>query len=142
MASGISEFDLASGSRLNGFNFSELRNPDFNPNLLNQAVASPSTGAVSSIIDNFDELGAKTSKPHKRSHLILSQIHRKSIRRAVGLIRDEIYWKLGKTNINSQHHFVPGGLDRNQIKKVLDTSAEFQRVCYRKMTINLWEFDN
>jgi surface carbohydrate biosynthesis protein len=142
IASGISEFEITSSGHMNGFNFSELLNSDFNPNVLDQAVASPVTGAVNLIIDNFDELGAKRSKRHKRSKLILSQMNRKSFRRSVGLVRDEIYWKLGKTNINSQYHFVPGGLDKNQIKKVSKIDSKFQKVRFRRMTINLWEFDS
>jgi surface carbohydrate biosynthesis protein len=142
IASGISEFEINSSSRMNGFNFSCFRNPDYNPNVLNQAVALPVTGSVDMIADNFDELEAKLSKQHKRSKLIISQMNRKSLRRSVGLIRDEIYWKLGKTNINSQYHFVPGGLDKNQIKKVSKIDSKFQRVRFRRMTINLWEFDS
>jgi surface carbohydrate biosynthesis protein len=141
IASGISEYEISPRTSLKGFNFFELRNIDFNPNVLDVAIATPKAGAVAQIIDVFDELELKVSKLHKRRWLILSQIHPKSLKRAVGLIRDEIYWHFGKTNINSQLHFIPGGLDKRRINQIKKMDPDFAKVRIRRMTINLWEFD-
>lgn len=141
IASGISQYEIVRDRSSKGFNFFKVPNKDFNPNVLNEAITSPKAGAVAQIIDNFDELKVKVTKPHSRSWLLLSQIHRKSFRRAVGLVRDEIYWNLGKTNINSQFHFIPGGLDKRRIKHVRKINPDFAKVKTRRMTLNLWEFD-
>lgn len=141
IASGISEYEIFAKTELNGFDFSKARNLDFNPSVLSEAVTNPAAGAVACIIDNFDELGARASKPHNRIELIFSQFTRRSFRRAAGLIRDEIYWKFGLTNINSQLNFVPGSLDGQKIKMVTSIDPNFAKVRYRRMTLNLWEFD-
>jgi surface carbohydrate biosynthesis protein len=124
------------------FNFSQLEtNPEYKPEILGKHIFNPMNGAVASIIDLFDSLTAKPSLRHTRLQLWLSQLNMKSLRRALGLFRDEIYWNLGKTNINSQLHFVPGGLDRKRINLFLKIHPKFAKIRYRRMTINLWEFD-
>jgi len=118
-----------------------MQNFDFDESVLSNAITDPTTSATTLIIDNFDDLRAKSSNPHNRAQLIYSQINPKSVRRAIGLLRDEIYWKFGRTNINPQLHFVPGGLDRKKIKMVSRINSEFGRIRVKRMTINLWEFD-
>ena len=108
---------------------------------LNRYIFNPTNGAVAKVIDTFDSLVAKPSSRHRKSQLVFSQLNLKSFRRALGLLRDEIYWNLGKTNINSQLHFVPGGLDRRRIKAIVEMYPKFSDVRYRRMTINLWEFE-
>jgi surface carbohydrate biosynthesis protein len=141
IASGISEYELSPDYAIEDFSFFKTRNTDFNPLILDEAITTPKAGAVAQIIDILNELKVTTSKPHKRHLLILSQIRRKSFRRALGLLRDEIYWHFGKTNINSQLHFVPGGLDKRRINKVKAIDPDFAQVKIRRMTVNLWEFD-
>jgi len=141
IASGISEYEITPSSSFEGFNLFKLRNTEFNPIVLNEAITNPKAGAVAQIIDVFDELAVKATKLHKRRWLMLSQIHPKSLRRAVGLVRDEIYWHFGKTNINSQLHFIPRGLDKKRIKQIKKIDPDFAKVKIRRMTINLWEFD-
>jgi surface carbohydrate biosynthesis protein len=141
IASGISEYEIAPSTSFEVFNFFKLRNIDFNPSVLDGAITTPKAGAVAQIIDVFDELAVKVTELHKRRWLMLSQIHPKSLRRAVGLVRDEIYWHFGKTNINSQLHFIPRGLDKKRIKQIKKIDPDFAKVKIRRMTINLWEFD-
>ena len=141
ISSGISQYQIVGNSSLKGFTFFKMPNRDFDPMVLNEAIYFPKAGAIAQIIDNFDELRVKVTKPHNRSWLLLSQIHRQSIRRAVGLIRDEIYWKFGKTNIHSQFHFIPRGLDKRRINKIKRINPDFAKVKTRRMTLNLWEFD-
>jgi hypothetical protein len=64
-----------------------------------------------------------------------------SIKRGVGLLRDEFYWKYGLINITPQMSAVPGGLDAKRIKVLLAASEESTPVRYRRMTINLWEYE-
>ena len=108
---------------------------------MDQYIFNPINGAVASVVDLFDSLAATPSLRHAKLKLVFSQFSMKSFRRALGLLRDEIYWNLGKTNINSQLHFVPGGLDRKRIDMVMKLDSKFAQVRYRRMTINLWEFD-
>jgi surface carbohydrate biosynthesis protein len=141
IASGISEYDLGTQSSQGILNFWESHNSDFNPSVLNDAILTPSEGAVAELVKCFDELESTMSETHQRAMIILSQIRLKSFRRALGLIRDEIYWKFGWSNINSQYNFVPRGLDRKKIKLVKKIKPDFKRVQSRRMTINLWEFE-
>ena len=140
--SSVSKYILDRESKFSIFDYSRVRiNPDYRPTILNSVIFSPPKGAVACVIDVFDELASKPSDRHQRRPLLLSQLTGKSLRRAVGLLRDEVYWKFGMTNINSQLHFVPGGLDRKKIKMVMKIDQEFNKVKYKRMTINLWEFD-
>ena len=142
VVSSISSYLLDSSSQFSGYNFSRIeKNPEFDPTFLNQTIFNPKDGSIRRIIDVFDELKVRPISHHRRAPLLISQLSRKSLRRAVGLLRDEIYWNLGKTNINSQLHFVPGGLDKKRIEMVLKIDSAFSKVKYRRMTINLWEFD-
>ena len=96
---------------------------------------------MTKVIETFDSLATTPSLRHSKFQLLFSQLNVKSFRRALGLFRDEIYWKLGKTNINSQLHLVPGGLDKKRIKAIVEINPKFSDVRYRRMTINLWEFE-
>ena len=100
IASGISQYQITQDNYFEGFNFSKMQNFDFDQGVLSNAITDPTTGATTLIIDNFDDLRAKSSNPHKRAQLIFSQINLRSVRRAIGLLRDEVYWKFGRTNIN------------------------------------------
>lgn len=138
----ISKYVLDEESVFSDFDFSRLElNPEYSPENLNRYIFNPTNGAVAKVIDTFDSLVAKPSSRHRKSRLVFSQLNLKSFRRALGLLRDEIYWNLGKTNINSQLHFVPGGLDRRRIKAIVAMYPKFSDVRYRRMTINLWEFE-
>jgi len=138
----ISKYVLDEESVFSDFDFSRLElNPEYSPENLNRYIFNPTNGAVAKVIDTFDSLVAKPSSRHRKSQLVFSQLNLKSFRRALGLLRDEIYWNLGKTNINSQLHFVPGGLDRRRIKAIVEMYPKFSDVRYRRMTINLWEFE-
>ena len=138
----VSKFLVDEKSVFSDFDFSQLEtNPEYNSEILGKHIFNPINGAVASIIDSFDSLVAKPSLRHRKLQLVISQLNLKSFRRALGLFRDEIYWKLGKTNINSQLHFVPGGLDKKRIKAIVEIHPKFSDVRYRRMTINLWEFE-
>jgi surface carbohydrate biosynthesis protein len=138
----ISKYLLDEKSIFSGFDFSRLEiNPEYRPEILDKYIYNPTNGAVAKVIDTFDSLAAKPSSRHRKSQLVFSQLNLKSFRRALGLLRDEIYWNLGKTNINSQLHFVPGGLDRRRIKAIVEMYPKLSNVRYRRMTINLWEFE-
>ena len=138
----VSKYLLDEKSVFSNFDFSHLEiNPEYKPAILDQYIFNPINGAVASVVDLFDSLAATPSLRHAKLKLVFSQFSMKSFRRALGLLRDEIYWNLGKTNINSQLHFVPGGLDRKRIDMVMKLDSKFAQVRYRRMTINLWEFD-
>lgn len=138
----VSKYVLGKGSMELDFKLSSLTpNPEFNSEILQAVIYTPTEGAVSRVIQVFKELTTNPTLKHKRLPLIYSQLNRKSAMRALGLIRDEIFWKLGKTNINSQLHFIPGGLDKKPIKMVKRISPEFAKIRCKRMTLNLWEFD-
>ncbi len=138
----VSKYLLDCDSSIQNMNLSQITlNPDYNPDLLKNLIHTPANGATSSVIDLFDKLNTKFETNHRVMKILLSHVNGNSIRRTFGLVRDEIYWKFGKTNINPQAHFIPWGLDRKKIKMVLKSDAKFRNVRYRRMTVNLWEFD-
>jgi hypothetical protein len=108
---------------------------------LEETITSPLGGSINEILNSFEKFLNTPSTRHRRVPLLFSQINIRSIRRAGGLLRDEIYWNMGKTNINSQLHFVPGGLDRGSIKKILKIKPQFRQIQFKRMTLNLWEFE-
>ena len=138
----ITKYLLDEDSKISDGNFQQVKlNTDYDPRAMHAQLQDFNTSSTDSILKIFDELLSKPEKRHSSLKLILSQINLISLRRALGLVRDEIYWYLRKTNINSQFHFVPGGLDVKSIKMVVNADTEFTRVRFRKISINLWEFD-
>jgi surface carbohydrate biosynthesis protein len=141
MALSVSKYLLDGESDFSINDFSKVKvNSEYKPSLLESVIFNPQSNSTSRVIDIFDELDTKKSNPHSRVRVILSHLNQKSCRRALGLLRDEVTWKFGRTNMNSQLHFIPGGLDDKKIKMVLKIDAEFDRVQHKRMTINLWEF--
>ena len=142
ISSSVSEYILDRDSDFSIFDFSAVKsNSDYEPDILGRVIFNPPNGAIACLIGVFDDLAAENSNRHARGSLLFSQLNRRSFRRAIGLVRDEIYWKFGKTNMNSQLHFVPWGLDGMRIKMVMKVESGFSEVKYRRMTINLWEFE-
>ena len=129
-------------SKIVDWNFEQVEvNPDYDPRTMHALLQDFDISSADSILTIFDQLLSEPEERHSCRKLILSQLNLASLRRALGLVRDEIYWKLRKTNINPQYNFVPGGLDVKSIKSVIKADIEFLNVRFRKMSINLWEFD-
>jgi surface carbohydrate biosynthesis protein len=138
----ISQYLLTDNSEFKQLDFSGLPlNPRFNPSLLDAMASMPPEGAINSVINELDDLGVKSSLRSERFPLILSQFNFRSLKRGLGLARDEFYWKFGMINITPQMHVVPGGLDIKRIRIILATDEELYQVRYRRMTLNLWEFE-
>ena len=138
----ITKYLLDEKSEMIGGNFEGVKlNPDYDPQKINSLSPDSNTSSTDSILKIFDQLLSKSERRHNSIKLILGQLNFVSLRRGLGLIRDEIHWILHKTNINPQLHFVPGGLDRKTIQMVRKADVEFRKVRFRKMSINLWEFE-
>lgn len=143
LASRISKYVVDKNSE---FSFNDcskvMKNPGYDPSILESVIFNPQNNSTACVIDIFDDLAAKKSIPHGKLELLFSQLNRKSFRRALGLTRDEVSWKFGRTNINSQLHFIPGGLDAKRIRMVLKIDPKFAVVRHSRMTINLWKFES
>lgn len=138
----VSKFLLDEKTCKSGFKlWNAAINYDFNPKILLNSIISGNQNSTSRILEVFKSLTVTTEPSHNRNRVLLSQINMRSIRRAAGLIRDEYYWKVGKINMNSQMHFIPGGLDKKHIQMVMKIDKDFRNVRYRRMTLNLWELD-
>ena len=75
-------------------------------------------------------------KPWKSEFLL------RKIRRGLGLIRDEIYWKIGKLFISPQSHKIPGNIrsaDIERIRKVIRNNDEIKT---EKLAVNLWRLES
>ena len=138
----LSQYLLMNKSEFAQLDFSGLiLNPKYNPSLLDVVVSMPPEGAIHCVINELDNLGVKSSFRYERFSLILSQLNFRSLKRGLGLVRDEFLWRFSLINITPQMHVVPGGLDIKRIRIVLAVDEELNQVRYRRMTINLWEFD-
>jgi surface carbohydrate biosynthesis protein len=139
----ISHNIIEAGVDLNQFDENEsTKNLFFEPSILDEVIHRPINGATETLIDEFDDLQISRAPRFSRFQLLLSQVRPKSLIRSIGLIRDEIYWKFGAINITPQLHVIPGGLDEGRIRAVLNAEKEFGIIRYRRMSINLWEFDS
>ena len=138
----LSQYLLTVNSRSMSSDFSGLEvNPLYNPTFLDTLVHMPPHGAIDSVLNEVDDLSVTSSVPAKRLFVVFSQLKLRSLKRGLGLVRDEIFWKLGLINITPQLHVVPGGLDRKRIRIVLSTVNSLAEVRCRKMSLNLWEFE-
>jgi hypothetical protein len=138
----VSKYLLDFDSSIKNMNLSQITiNSGYNPGVLKNLVHMPANSATSSIVELFDKLDTTFETSHRLMKILLGHFNLNSIRRTFGLARDEISWKFGKTNINPQAHVIPWGFDRKKIKMVLKSDVKFRNVRYRRMTVNLWEFD-
>jgi hypothetical protein len=143
LASRISKYVVDKNSEFSFNDCSKVtKNSEYDPSILESVIFNPQNNSTACVINIFDDLAAKKSNPHGKLALLFSQLNRKSFRRALGLTRDEVSWKFGKTNINSQLHFIPGGLDAKRIRMVLKIDPKFAVVRHSRMTINLWKFES
>lgn len=143
MGQRISNYLLSSQPEISGLDFtSTTNNPDYSPNSLEDTITKPYGGSINQILNVFDDLLNTPCSAHRRVPLFFSQVNFKSLRRAGGLLKDELYWKWGRINIHSQMQVIPWGLDRRRIKKILAIDPKFHQIQIRRMALNLWEFDS
>jgi hypothetical protein len=116
-------------------------NTEYRPQVLARLGGPIDRSPVTSIVKEFGSLICKLEERHSRLSLWKSQISWKSVRRSLGLTRDEIFWRLGMSNIHPQLRVVPWGIQRHEISRVLHAVAFDKKIKLRRMTINLWEFE-
>ena len=107
--------------------------------VLEKILFRPENGATSEIIDALKASITLLIPPHNRNVLLKSQLRISTIKRALGLLRHEMAWKLKLTNSASQLHYTPLGLGTFEIKRMLKTRREYNGLNVRRMTVNLWE---
>jgi surface carbohydrate biosynthesis protein len=117
------------------------RNYRYSPQILGSVIYTPKEGAVSKILEEIDRVEDHPDKGITRRKLIISQLQLRSIRRGLGLLRDEIYWNLGRINMHPQSKSIPGGLGKKEIKRVLKSLSLSDSVRVTRKTLNLWEFE-
>ena len=116
-------------------------NSSYSSQILASVIYVPREGAISKILE---ELGSVEDLPENRitrRKLLISQLQLRGIRRGLGLIRDEIYWNLGRINMHPQSKSIPGGLGKKEIKRVLKSLSLSDSVRVTRQTLNLWEFE-
>jgi surface carbohydrate biosynthesis protein len=114
-------------------------NPEYDPGVIDSAIYMPPEGAISRIISEMDLIPANFDTSKITFSPIISQFSMRSIRRVVGLLRDEVYWKLGLMNLHPQSRSIPGGLGKKEIKRVLSAMQSSNSIVIKRRTINLWE---
>jgi surface carbohydrate biosynthesis protein len=138
----LSKYLLDKNTKNIGRNFEGVElNPDHDPEIVKSLLPDFEVSSTDSILKLFDQLLSKSEKRHSSIKLILGKVQLISLRRGLGLVRDEIYWFLRKTNINPQSHFVPRGLDVKTIKMIAQADTEFRGVRFKRISINLWMFE-
>lgn len=115
-------------------------NPNFFPQIVESMVYSPRMGTISTILQEMDRVPTSPDSAVTTLNLMISQISWRSMRRAIGLLRDEAYWKLGRINLHPQSRSIPGGLGRKEISRIFKTMNYADSVVTSKKTLNLWEF--
>ena len=119
---------------------SSYTNPSYDPQIIESIVYSPRQGAISTILSEMDLIPNSQDFPTPLLRLLLSQLSKKSLRRGVGLLRDEAYWKLRRINLHPQSRSIPGGLGRKEIQRVFKAMNFSQPITATRRTLNLWEF--
>jgi surface carbohydrate biosynthesis protein len=115
-------------------------NPNYFPQIVDSMVYSPPEGAISTILEKMDQVPSSPGSSVTTLNLIISQFSLRSLRRAIGLLRDEAYWKLGRINLHPQSRSIPGGLGRKEISRIFKAMNYNSSVVASRKTLNLWEF--
>jgi surface carbohydrate biosynthesis protein len=122
------------------FRDSSYPNPNYFPQIMDSIVYSPTEGVISKILSEMDRVPESQGGSISVSKLLTSQLTFKGIRRALGLLRDEVYWKLGRINLHPQSRSIPGGLGKKEIKRVFKAMEFHRSIVASRKTLNLWEF--
>jgi hypothetical protein len=117
-------------------------NSDYNPQIVERLVGQIGQSPLDLIVMELNSLACKLEEQHKIQKLLRSQVSFKSARRGLGLIRDEVYWRIGISNIQPQLRVVPWGIQKHEIYKVLKATNVSRHLKLRHMTLNLWEFED
>ena len=115
-------------------------NPNYFPQIIDSIVYSPAEGAISKILSEMDHVPESPSGSISVLKLLSSQLSFIGVRRAIGLLRDEAYWKLGRINLHPQSRSIPGGLGKKEINRVLRAMKYQGSIVASRKTLNLWEF--
>lgn len=115
-------------------------NPTYFPDIINSIIYSPNVGATSIILEEMDRIPESPGASITARKIIRSQLSLRSMRRAIGLLRDEAYWKLGRINLHPQSRSIPGGLGKRDISRIFKAMNYTESVVVSRKTLNLWEF--
>ncbi len=115
-------------------------NPHFEPDIIKDFVFLPEKGSVDFILEQFKTLNIKEGNDVSNLEIIKSQLGFRSLRRALGLLRDELLWKAKRLRIHPQSVSIPGGLGKKEILRIIKVFDESHHFVVKRRTINLWEF--
>lgn len=119
---------------------SKDQNPSYNYVYVKEGISNGYGTAADKIKEYISEEYTITDLNYSRFMVILSHLNFKSLRRAVGLIRDEIFWKLQRINIHPESKSIPRGLGSKEIKRMQIALDLRSKLRFRWITLNLWEF--
>ena len=106
---------------------------------VNPALFSRNFSSVTAIISELKKLTSnRPYEPYRFRWYKVNFLPRK-IRRVMGLLRDEIYWKIGKLTISPQTHKIPWGIRRRDVLKFVAPDSDFRCFKVRRVTANLLE---
>lgn len=117
-----------------------IRNGNFDQKLVN-SIGTKNYSPTDSLIRSFSKLGVTAVKRCNKFKYSSQLIRYRTIRRVLGLIRDEFSWILKTTNLPPQSSNIPNTIRKSDIKRFLDTEESFNSIKARHIGINLWEFD-
>lgn len=113
-------------------------NPNFSSTTdsnLNMIRSRSSIDSILCELNKLTSINGYTNYVYKpwKSEFIL-----RKIRRGLGLIRDEIYWKIGKLLIAPQSQKIPGNIRSADIERVRKAIGNNSEIKTEKLGVNLW----
>lgn len=139
IANGLSPF-LATLNQPPNLSPAANLNPDYSIEDIEDILYLPDPDATSFVVDEMTKFHLRDSAKISKSGILKQHLTLRALRRLLGLIRDEIVWNFGLTNVHPQSVSIPRGLGIKEIKNLkfeLDTQ---NRIKARRLTINLWQF--
>jgi surface carbohydrate biosynthesis protein len=121
--------------------FEVMKNDRFD-RVFAESIYAKNTSPSDSLIRTFSDLEITAVKRSNVVKFNTQLLMFRSMRRALGLIRDEFSWKLKTTNIPPQSFNIPHTIRKRDIRKLLDAEVAFRNIKSRHIGINLWEFDS
>lgn len=136
----MSQYIVNEATLPNPLDTKKLKNEEFDQELL-ESMSMKDETPTSSLLEKFFNLQVTPSNRASRRNFTFQVVKYRSIRRALGLAKHEISWKMRKTNLPPQSMNIPRGIRRKDIRKVLNSDPSFRNIPIRHIGINLWEFD-
>ena len=137
----LSEYEVGFNSPPSIIEGTQKSNPKYQPEILSEMVYLNKSGTTE-VLNEITALNVNPELEVSKIQILRSRLMAGGVRRFVGLVRDELYWKLRITNMPPQSQSIKGGINPNALSHILNSNQRLKGVVARRVILNLVLLEN